>query len=113
MSRQTDTGKKITDALESLEGIQKAEPAPWFFTRVKAKLERERHNIWETTGSYMARPAIAIAGLLFILCINAFIVFQKDTTDPIPSYAVQNTDEEIVLTASNTSFSYDYENIEP
>jgi hypothetical protein len=112
MSRQSDTGKKVNDALESLEGIQKAEPAPWFFTRVKARLEREKHNIWETTGSYMARPAIAIAGLIFILCINAAILFQKDTPESTPPYAVQNTEEEIMLTASNTT-SYDYENIEP
>lgn len=111
MSRQPDIGKRINDALESLEGIQRAEPAPWFFTRVKARLEREKHNIWETTGSYMARPVIAIAGLVFILCINAFILFQKDTTEPTP-YAVQNTEEEIMLTAANTT-SYDYENIEP
>jgi hypothetical protein len=111
MNRQSDTGKRINDTLGSLEGIQRAEAAPWFFARVKARLEREKHNIWETTGSYMARPAIAIAGLVFILCINAFILFQKDTTEPAHSYAVQNTEEEIMLTAANTS--YDYENIEP
>jgi len=112
MSRQSDTGKKINDALESLDGIHRAEPAPWFFARVKARLEREKHNIWETTGSYMARPAIAVAGLLFILCINAFILFQKDTTESAPSYTVQNTEEEIMLSTANTT-SYDYENIEP
>ncbi|MEI9911324.1 MAG: hypothetical protein WDO71_17670 [Bacteroidota bacterium] len=112
MNKQSDTGKKVNDALESLGGIQRAEPAPWFLTRVKARLEREKHNIWETTGSYMARPAIAFAGLLLILCINAFILFEKDTPESSAGYAVQNSEEEMILTAvSNTS--YDYENIEP
>jgi hypothetical protein len=111
MSKQVDIGKKVNDSLESFEGIQRAEPAPWFFTRVKAKLEREKHNIWETTGSYMARPAIAIAGILFILCVNAFILFEKDTTESTPAYTIQNTEEQIILAANNTG--YDYENLEP
>ena len=113
MSQRSDTGKKVNEALESLQGIQKAEPAPWFYARVQARLERGKHSIWEATGSYMARPAIAIAGLVFILCINAFILFEKDTPESTPAaFAVQNTDEEIMLTAANTT-SYDYENIEP
>jgi hypothetical protein len=117
MNRQTDIDKRVNKALESLEGIQRAELTPYFFTRLKARLEREQHNynIWEATGSFMARPAIAFVGLLFILCVNAFILFNKDTTATDQSSGVVlNTTmpvEEYVLTAATSN--YDYENLEP
>ncbi|HEY6504714.1 MAG TPA: hypothetical protein VIZ28_12115 [Chitinophagaceae bacterium] len=114
MSKQSDIGKRIDETLESLRGVQRAELSPWFFTRVKARLERDQHNIWETAGSFMARPAIAIAGLVLILCINAFIVFEKDTLPSDPASISSNITEpveEYVLNAANSN--YDYENLEP
>ena len=113
MNRQTDIDKRVNKALESLEGIQKAEPVAFFFTRVKARLLRDEKSIWETTGAWMARPAVAIAGLLLILTMNVFFLFEKDNTiESSASYTSQNTEEEYVLTAA-TNTSYDYENIEP
>ncbi|MEI9908664.1 MAG: hypothetical protein WDO71_02740 [Bacteroidota bacterium] len=115
MNRQTDIDKKVNKALESLEGIQRAELTPYFFTRVKARLQREEKSGWEITSAWLARPGIAIAGLLLILSLNAFLLFEKDTTttvEPSANYTSQNTEEEYVLTAS-TNTSYDYENIEP
>lgn len=111
MSKQSDIGKKVKDSLESLDGIQRAEPAPWFFARVKARLEREEKNIWETTGSYITRPAFAFAGLLLILCINAFILFEKDSPATDQSSNLPQPVEEYVLTVANSN--YDYENLEP
>lgn len=107
--------KKVNEALESLEGIQRAEPVPFLFTRVKARLEREQHNVWETAGSLIARPVIAFAGLFLVLCVNAYILFEKDTTTTADQSSAnfQNAMlvEEYALTASNSN--YDYENIEP
>ena len=113
MNRQPDFKKKADQTLESLEGIQRAEPQPYFFTRVKARLERDEKNIWEVTGAFLARPAIAFSGLCLILAINVFILTKKDTAATQPN-AVQITqvteDENILAVASNT---YDYENLEP
>jgi hypothetical protein len=113
MNRQSDIGKKVNETLESLEGIQRAEAAPYFFTRVKARLERDEKNIWETIGSLLARPAVAVAGLCVILAMNAFILFTKDTATPSATITIQNAqlpvEEYMITVASN---SYDYENLE-
>jgi hypothetical protein len=112
MNRQSDFGKKADKALESLEGIQRAEPRPYFFTRVKARLERDEKNIWEVTGAFLARPAIAIAGLCLILAINVVILIKKDTSTT-QGYTAQNTqlpEDENILAVSG---AYDYENLEP
>jgi hypothetical protein len=114
MNRQPDINKQVNKALESLDGIQKAEPTPFFYTRLMARLELNEKSVWETTGALLARPAVAFASLFIILAVNAFILFEKDaaTNEPSASYTSQNTEEEYVLTASNNT-SYDYENIEP
>jgi hypothetical protein len=112
MNRQSDFGKKADKTIESLEGIQRAEPRPFFFTRLKARLERDEKNIWEITGAFLARPAIAVAGLCLILSINVFILIQKDTTST-PINTAQTTtlpEDENIIAVSGT---YDYENLEP
>jgi hypothetical protein len=113
MNKQPDFKKKADQTLESLEGIQRAEPQPYFFTRLKARLERDEKNIWEVTGTFLARPAIAFSGLCLILAINVFILIKKDTA-ATQLNAVQNAqvteDENILAVAGNT---YDYENLEP
>ena len=113
MSEQSDISKKVKDALESLDGIQRAEPAPFFFTRLQGRLQRQEKNIWETAGSFIARPVIVIASLLFVVCINAYILFEKNnaTIDPPVASQITLPVEEYVLTAANSN--YDYENIEP
>ena len=114
MNRQTDIDKRVNKALESLEGIQRAELSPYFFTRVKARLQRDEKSVWEITSVWLTRPRVAIAGLLLILSLNVFLLFKKDTTtvEPSANYTSQNTEEEYVLAAA-TNTSYDYENIEP
>ena len=115
MSKQSDINRKVNETLESLEGIQRAEPAPFLYTRLKARMQREEKNIWEITGSFLARPAVSIASLVLILFINAFILINKDAganpiSDNTPTPAVIPV-EEYVLSAANSN--YDYVNLEP
>jgi len=113
MNKQSDIGKKVNETLQSLEGIKRAEVTSYFFTRLKARLERDDKNIWETIGSLLARPAVAVAGLCVILALNAFILFTKDTETSSATITIQNeqlpVEEYILAVATN---SYDYENLE-
>jgi hypothetical protein len=115
MNKQTDIGKKVDKALESLDGIQRAEPRPFFFTRVNARLRRVEKNIWETIGSFVTRPVVTIAGLVLVLAINIAILIQKESTTSIPtafnSENSQLQEDDNIFAANNTS--YDYENLEP
>jgi len=112
MKEQSDIKSKIDKALESLDGLQKAEPTSFFYTRVRARLEREERNVWETTGKFLARPVVAFAGLFLILGLNAFILFEKNTSSTLPGqYTQQNgqvQEDESILTAANT---FEYENL--
>jgi hypothetical protein len=115
MNKQTDIGKKVEKALESLDGLHRAEPRPFLFTRVKARLERDQKNSWETIGSFLTRPVVAIAGLCLILAMNVFILTQKENDTPVNKISAnsqQALEPESVLTmyASN---NYEYENLEP
>ncbi|MFI5130887.1 MAG: hypothetical protein ACHQFX_12875 [Chitinophagales bacterium] len=112
MDKRPDIVKKAEKALESLDGIKKAEPQPFFYTRLIGLLQRDEKTWWETAGSFLARPVTVAICLGFILFFNAVILFRQDTDNDISLAGSQTeiaTENEYVL-ASNSSF--DYENLD-
>ena len=113
MNKQQDIGKRAEKALESLDGIKRAEPQPFFYTRLIGRLQRDEKSWWETTGAFLARPVMVAICLGFILVFNAFILFRQDGDTGSASSAPQAeqlmSDNEYVL-ASGSSF--DYENLD-
>jgi hypothetical protein len=114
MNRQSDIGKKADKTLESLEGIQRAEPQPYFYTRLVGRLRRDEKTLWETMGSFLAKPAVVAICLSFVFVFNAFILYRQDsdTISSLPETTQPDqliTDNEYVL-ASGSSF--DYENLD-
>jgi hypothetical protein len=108
MKQKNDIEKRVEETLDSLDGIQRAEPQPWLFFRVKSRLMQEEKTAWGTVGSFLARPAIAIAGLCFILMLNGFLVFnqEKKSSTILTSQNEQPLDSES-LVASSSSFDYE------
>jgi len=111
MNKRPDIGKRVEKALESLDGIKRAEPQPFFYTRLKGRLERYEKNIWELAGSYLARPVVAVVSLCLILTFNIVILVQKEEATTTPGVAMDVTPDDENIFASATT--YDYENIEP
>lgn len=114
MKNKADIDQKVREALESLDGIQRAEPAPYFYTRLIARLQRDQPTIWETMGAFLARPAVAIASLFLILLLNGFLLFRQDETAASSTPMVNSTenivtDNEYILASSS---SFDYENLD-
>lgn len=68
---------KIDTILDSLQGIQRATPGPFFFTRVSARLQREQKNTWQNLARLVTRPAIAVTGLCLVLLINIWVVVTR------------------------------------
>ena len=100
--------RKIDQALDSLDGVQRAEPQPWLYARVMKKLALEDdRSVWGSISSFLSKPAVVIAGLFLILVMNGFILF-KEESEPDTSITEQFVDSES-LVASNSSF--DYENL--
>jgi hypothetical protein len=111
MEQKKTINGKIENALESLDGMQRATPQPWLYARVKARLQREERTVWESIGSFLSKPAVAMAGLGMILVLNVFVLFKQGNFQDgtaVANQSMQVTDSESIL-ASNSSF--DYENL--
>ncbi len=76
--------KKIDKAMQSLDGMAKASPPPFFFTRLEARMQREK-NRWEVISSFVAKPIVAFACICLIIMINAVVILSssnsKNVTD--------------------------------
>ena len=71
MREENNIGQKVEKALSSLDGIQRATPGPFFFTRVQARVQRQTGSGWDQAISFITRPAVALVGLCIILLLNA------------------------------------------
>jgi hypothetical protein len=108
MKTTPDLKQKMEEALGCLDGIQRAEPRPFFYTRVMARLERQNRTMWESIGSFLARPVVAIAGLCVIVVLNV-VALTRDESSLASSTETLMTDNEYILASSS---SFDYENID-
>jgi len=111
MKQQRDIEKRVEDALNSLDGIQRAAPQPWLFPIVKSRLLREEEKTrWETIGSFLSKPAVAIAGLLLILGLNGVLLFnqQSDSSIVTVQSELESNDSESLIASIS---SFDYENL--
>lgn len=111
MKQRNDIEKRVEETLNSLDGIQRATPQPWLFSRIKNRLAAdEDKTVWGTISSYLGKPAITIAGLCLILLINGFLVFNnqqlESNTAVFSAQADQPNDSESLI-ASSSSFDYE------
>ena len=115
MKPGADIEKRVEEALYSLDGIKRATPQPWLFSRVKARLSREEAEegtVWGTIGSFLSRPVVVVAGVCLILLFNGVLLFNQQSGSYSNGIAIQNemqpSDSESFV-ASNSSF--DFENL--
>ena len=105
--------EKVNEILESLDGIKRAEPRPYFYTRLTARLQQKEKTLWETIGYYLSKPVLVAICLSFVLVFNAFILFRQDADTESASSAPQAeqlmSDNEYVLASSS---SFEYENLD-
>jgi hypothetical protein len=109
MKQRKDIEKRVEETLNSLDGIRRAEPQPWLFSRVKGRLMQEEKTGWGAIGSFLARPAIAIAGLCIILMLNGLLLLnqeKKSSATILTSQNEQPVDSESMI-ASSSSFDYE------
>ncbi len=63
--------------INSLDGLQKASPGDFFFTRVQARLHKEEISLWSRVTAFITRPAVALATLCVICLLNAAALFYQ------------------------------------
>jgi hypothetical protein len=75
-----DKKKEIETIINSLEGMQKASPGDFFFTRVQAKLQKEEISLWGRIASFITKPTVALATLCLIFLLNAAALFYQSSS---------------------------------
>jgi hypothetical protein len=74
---------RIEQILNAWDGAKKAEAPSFFYTRLKARMEREAGE--QPVRSWLLKPVFVIAALTTVIIINAFIFFQDGNTTITPS----------------------------
>ncbi|MGQ0738108.1 MAG: LysM peptidoglycan-binding domain-containing protein [Bacteroidota bacterium] len=72
----TDKNKKTEEILSSLDGLKKATAPDFFYTRLKARMEKETLPVDPKPGRVL-RPVFALTALVAVLLINAAVIFTK------------------------------------
>ena len=112
MDTNNNIERKIAETLESLEGISRAGAGHFFFAKLQNRMRSEQRSPWEKIGSFITRPAIALAVLLFILLGNGAVVYKEASGEK--SLAIERTTPNIVDAYNQQVVSfYDPENAEP
>lgn len=106
--------RKVAAALNSLDGIQKAGPGPFFYTRVQARLQKQRSNEWERVVSFITRPSVALGGLCIIILLNAMAFYFQPAATGALAVSTPAAESGYVEDYSNLAGNFFYdENPEP
>jgi hypothetical protein len=71
---------KTEEILNSLDGAQRANAPSFFYTRLKARMEKGMAIA--PRSSWRLRPAFAFTALLIVLLVNALVVLKNKNNTP-------------------------------
>jgi hypothetical protein len=70
-----DAVYRIDEALNSLDGVQRASAPDFFYSRLKARLEKKLPNTYNS--KWVLRPVYIFSTLLLVIAINAFVFLRN------------------------------------
>ena len=82
MTQKEKIQQEIEKTLQSLDGIQRAEANPFLFTRIQARMKKQRSSGWERTFSFISRPVVALAVLVIVMAVNGWSLYDKSSVTP-------------------------------
>ncbi|HYE54793.1 MAG TPA: hypothetical protein VD996_08125 [Chitinophagaceae bacterium] len=85
MKQKHQIEREVEETLSSLNGLRRATPKPFLFTRVQARMQQTGKSAWERLTAYLARPAIAMAVLMLVLLSNSAVMYWQSKTDDMAS----------------------------
>ena len=74
MENDKNIERQIEDALNSINGINKATPKPYLLTRINARLNNPVKSNWENASVFISRPSVMALGLCLVLAVNAGVI---------------------------------------
>ena len=103
--------KKIDEVMHSMDGISRATPRPFLFTRLEARMQNEK-NIWVQLSSFVIRPVVAFVCICFVLIINTMVIFLLNN----PGNSLEQQGNELATADEYSQVSsalYEFENTKP
>jgi hypothetical protein len=101
-----EINKKIEQILNSLDANQRAAAPDFFYTRLKARMQREQGKRSNKVGAL--RPAYALAALVLVLIINATVILKggqaTDSNNNADTETVQSIAAEYSLNDNNVMY---------
>ena len=82
MKSSKDIAQLTDQVINSLDGIQRAETQPFFYTRLMARMETGEMNGWNRWMAYLARPVVSLSVLLVFLMINGYLILTRLESQP-------------------------------
>lgn len=89
MKNKLDIEKKIVDALNSIDHLERASMPPYFFTRLEARMQKGQ-TFWEKATIFLTKPVVAFGSICVILFLNIYVI---SSSPPDGSNMAQQTTE--------------------
>jgi chaperone required for assembly of F1-ATPase len=68
---------RVNNALASLDGLTRATPNPYLYTRVKARLE-EHKSPWSKAARFLSQPAWAFSAAILFVSLNVWVAISNN-----------------------------------
>jgi hypothetical protein len=85
MANKNFSDQELEKILNSLDGIQKAAPQPFLYTRLVARMQQVDDNPWSRVLQFVSKPAFAMGMALLFLMINGYILFNQYSEQSEPA----------------------------
>lgn len=92
---------KIEEIINSLDGLKRAEPSPFLFTRIQAKMIKEEESTSMSFLRFITKPAFAMGIAILLIGINGYLIYGDSSTEISPSDFSQPLAAEYVQHTNN------------
>lgn len=114
MTDDKNIDKLVEDTLNSMDHHEKATPRPYLLTRINSRLlQKSGSTMWDHLTSIITKPSVAMAGLIFIIILNIFIISTNQSWESNIQPQQETVADSQEFTIATTTALYDIENIEP
>ena len=81
MQMEKDITQKVEAVLNSLDGIEKAAPQPFFYTRLMVRMEQVNESPWNKWMQVISKPSVAVAILSLFILLNGVMLFSRSNQE--------------------------------
>jgi hypothetical protein len=90
MHTEKDITQKVEAILNSLDGIERAAPQPFFYTRLMARMEQVNESPWNKWMQLLSKPSVAVAILSLFVLLNGMMLFSRSNQDEDNSASIND-----------------------